>query len=105
MCWRSFLSRVRRTASDSGGQSVLELALLLPVLMLILVGAIDLGRLVQAEVVVNNAARIGAQYASIEGVGETDGIRSQVLAEMTQLPGITGSNPTIAISSGADNES
>lgn len=97
--------RLRRKAADARGQSVVELALLLPVLMLILVGAIDLGRLVQAEVVVNNAARVGAQYASVQGVGDTTAIRNQVLAEMTQLQGIAGSNPGIAISSGLDNES
>src|SRR4051812_43043671 len=99
------LKRLGRQANESRGQSVLELALILPVLMIVLVGAVDLGRLVQAEVVVNNAARVGAQYASIQGIGNTTAIKAQVTAEMTQLQGITASNPGVTISSGLDNES
>lgn len=105
MSLRTTFSGIRRTAADSRGQSVLELALLLPVLMLILVGAVDLGRIVQAQVVINNAARVGAQYASVQGLGDTSAIQSAVLAEVTQLQGVDGSNPGIAISSGLDNES
>ena len=64
----------------STGQSVVELALLLPVLMLILIGTLDLGRLLDAYVVMTNAAREGARY----GAGHpTDipGIENKTIAE------------------------
>ena len=47
------------------GQSLLELALILPVLIVILAGVLDLGRLYYAYVAVTDAAAEGASYAAI----------------------------------------
>ena len=49
----------------SRGQSLPEFALVVPVLLLILLLAIDLGRGFYAWVVLQNAARIGANYAGV----------------------------------------
>ncbi len=46
------------------GQSLLEFALLLPLLMLLAVGIVDIGRAVYYTVVVNNAAKAGAEFGS-----------------------------------------
>ena len=46
------------------GQAMVEFALLLPVLLLLLVVAIDFGRLFATFVAINNAAREGAAYAA-----------------------------------------
>jgi Flp pilus assembly protein TadG len=46
------------------GQAMVEFALLVPVLLLLLVVAIDFGRLFATYVAVNNAAREGAAFAS-----------------------------------------
>src|SRR5918999_1774924 len=46
------------------GQSLVELALVLPVLMVMLVGTIDAGRLYFGWIAVTNAARVGASYAA-----------------------------------------
>lgn len=48
----------------SRGQSLVEFALVLPVLMLILLFAIDFGRVFLGWVQLNNAARIAANYAA-----------------------------------------
>ena len=56
----------RRHLSDtpvSRGQALVEFALVLPVLALLLVLAIDFGRVFFGWVSVTNAARIGANYA------------------------------------------
>ena len=45
------------------GQAILEFALALPVLLLILFGVIEFGRLVQAWLTVQNSARFGLRYA------------------------------------------
>ncbi len=42
------------------GQALVELALIAPVLSLLLVGAIDLGRVWQSQITIENAAREGA---------------------------------------------
>ncbi len=47
------------------GQSLLEFALLLPILLVILAGILDLGRLYYAYVAVTDAAAEGAAYAAI----------------------------------------
>ena len=49
--------------NDRGG-SMVELALLLPLLLLILAGIADLGRAFHDSIVINNASREGARYAS-----------------------------------------
>jgi Flp pilus assembly protein TadG len=54
----------RRTES---GQSLVEFALILPVLVLMLVGTLDLGRVVLANDTVSNAAREAARYAIVHG--------------------------------------
>ncbi|MBU0704877.1 MAG: pilus assembly protein [Chloroflexi bacterium] len=54
------------------GQSLLEFALVLPVLLIVLAGVLDLGRLYFAYVAVTDAAGEGAAYAAIhpDDIGE-----------------------------------
>ena len=60
---------------EEKGQSLLELALILPVLIIILAGILDLGRLYYAYVAVTDAAAEGASYAAIH---PEDSSRDQV---------------------------
>jgi Flp pilus assembly protein TadG len=46
------------------GQALVELALMLPLLMVLLLGAIDLGRAWQSQITIENAAREGAMEAT-----------------------------------------
>jgi Flp pilus assembly protein TadG len=54
----------RRRWSFGKGQSAVELAFALPVLLLLLVVIADFARIFFVSVAVNNAARAGAQYGS-----------------------------------------
>ena len=47
----------------SAGQSMVEFALILPIFMMLIFGALDLGRAIFYQSMVNNAARDGARYA------------------------------------------
>jgi len=49
---------------SSPGQSLTELAFILPILMLIMAGILDLGRFAFAAATVANAAREGARYGA-----------------------------------------
>ncbi len=49
----------------SRGQSLVELALVLPVVLLLVMAALDFGRAFFGWVVLNNAARVGANYAAL----------------------------------------
>ena len=53
----------------SRGQALAEFALVVPVLLLILLGGIDFGRLFFGWVNLNNAARIAADYAATNPTG------------------------------------
>jgi len=57
--------RFARTISGSqSGQSLVEVALLTPLLLLLLIGVIEMGRFAYIGILVGNAAKAGAAYAS-----------------------------------------
>ncbi len=60
------MNAVRRTNHGKSGQSLVEFAIILPVLLIILSGVLDLGRLYYAYVAVTDAAAEGASYAAID---------------------------------------
>ena len=73
------------------GQSLVELAFVIPLLLLLLVGTIEIGRFAFYSIVVANAARAGAQYGaqSLATASDTTGIST---AGTNDAPGITAPN-------------
>jgi Flp pilus assembly protein TadG len=73
------------------GQSLIELAFVIPLLLLLLVGIIEIGRFAFYSIVVANAARAGAQYGaqSLATAADTTGISTAVTDDAT---GITAPN-------------
>ena len=61
---KSKLFAAPRKARGQSGQSLLEVALLLPLMLLLLLGSIDLGRYAYIAILVGNAARAGAGYGA-----------------------------------------
>ncbi len=53
----------RKTATDERGAAAVEFALILPLLVLMLVGIMDMGRMVYIRSILESAARAGAQAA------------------------------------------
>lgn len=86
-----FVSLLRRHGDR--GQSLVELSIVLPVLLILLLGAVDFGRLYYASVTVTGAARNGAQYAS-ENPDDTAGIRAAALEDA----GVLNPQPTVTVS-------
>lgn len=86
------------------GQSLVELALTLPLLILIILGSADLGRVFYANVTLAGAVHKGAMYASssIGAAADESGIRSAVLADATTLFDLSPTNPTVTSTVGAD---
>lgn len=54
----------RPAAESSQGSALVELALVLPMLVILIIGAAELGRLAYAAIEVGNAARAGLSYAA-----------------------------------------
>jgi hypothetical protein len=57
----------RQFAGNSRGQSLVEFALILPIVVALLMGVFDIGRVVWANDVLSNAAREAARYAIVHG--------------------------------------
>lgn len=67
------MSALRRFIERSeGGQSLIEFALVLPLILLIVTGLFDVGRAVFQENTLAYAAREGTRYAIVHGSGSAD---------------------------------
>jgi Flp pilus assembly protein TadG len=78
-----------QSGSRQTGQTVLEMALMLPLLLMLLVSVIEIGRYAYFDILISNAARAGAQYGaqSLIQAADVAGIRTAAqndgLAAMT----------------------
>jgi len=87
-------------------QSLVEFALVAPVLIILLLGAIDFGRVYFAHVSVTNAARNGADFAAggPTAAADTAGIKSAALADTTDLLQTSATNPQVTVTTGTDSQ-
>lgn len=80
------------------GQGLLEFALILPVLLLVAVGLLDLGRAFFAAIVITNASREGARYLTLhpdDNVADAYG-NTFIGTKQTAISEVQGSFITIA---------
>ncbi len=59
-------------SEKSSGQSLVEFALVLPILLLLILGAMDIGRIITTKIAVTNAAREGANFLSRNALIDDD---------------------------------
>ncbi len=81
------------------GQSMVEFALILPLLVLIVAGLFDLGRAFFAYIVISNAAREGARYATLNAdymTGTCEAVKDEALTS-----GITIIDSNITVTCGS----
>jgi Flp pilus assembly protein TadG len=95
------IAKPRLGSARESGQSLVELALILPVLLLLLVGVIEIGRFAFYSILVANAARAGAQYGaqslitSADFTGITAAAQNDGLASLNVTPQLScGCNGT-----------
>jgi Flp pilus assembly protein TadG len=85
------------------GQSAVELAMVTPVLIVLLLGAADMGRAFYFGIAANSAARAGAQYGSQSVITAADsaGMRAAAQTDAANISGlsVTASQCTCASSS------
>lgn len=76
------------------GSAMLELALCIPLLGLMLVGAMDFSRAFYQSITLASAARAGASYgvSSSTAANDSAGIQTRVLADTSDLTGVTVSS-------------
>lgn len=76
---------------DRSGQALLEIGLLLPILLLLLIGVIEVGRAAYASIIVSNAAHAGALYGAQDPATAADdsGMVQAALNDGQDLSGLS----------------
>jgi Flp pilus assembly protein TadG len=90
---------ILRTRGHSKGQALVEFAVVIPIFLLILFGALDLGRVIWANDIVANAAREGARYASVHGSSELTQVASkdEIRAHTLESLVAAGQSPVVTV--------
>jgi Flp pilus assembly protein TadG len=100
---------VRRAARRSRGQALVEFGLILPVMLTLFGGAIDVARVYQAWITLQGATRDAAEYAATKAASSSQAqtqAQTSLCAETTRLAGFTApagnpsacTNPAITVS-------
>ena len=79
------------------GQSLIELALVLPILVFLLMGGVDLARAYSAQVGVLNAARAAAEAGATETASTVAAIQAYATDELRRVPGLSAATPTVTV--------
>ena len=91
MSTRVLFTAVNRRDSESGA-ALVELAVALPILMLILASTIDFSRVFHTAMALTDAARAGAQYGAASPANSNDSAGMQTTAQnATNVSGISAS--------------
>lgn len=85
------ISVFRIIARKDTGQALVEVALTMPLFILLLIGAVEFGRVAYAAVEINNAARAGVQYGAQSHVTASDnaGMRQAAINDAPNVMGLT----------------
>jgi Flp pilus assembly protein TadG len=81
-------------SDDEAGQSILEMAIVLPILLFLLVAVVDLARAFDAYIVLTNAVREGARFGSRDPIGLSQADIQQLVAEDVLGSGTNVTNMT-----------
>ncbi len=97
-------ARLRRKLISESGQSLLELALLTPLLLLLVIGIVEMGRYAYLSILLGNAAESGALYGaqSLTDSVNTTGILNAVQSDFQNGQGLAGITITSAATCGCD---
>ncbi len=66
------------TRISSGGNAVVEFALVLPILLLVLFGITEFGRMIMTTNVLNTASREGARLAAVRPMSDSLSVKARV---------------------------
>jgi Flp pilus assembly protein TadG len=94
------MTKVKVPNSSERGQSLLEVALVTPLLLALLVGTIEFGRFAYLGILVTNAARAGAAYGAQSLPQSVDATAIQTAA-INDFQNNGPSNGTLTINGGA----
>lgn len=85
------MSQLFKLKSDDKGQGIVEFALVLPILLILILGMIEFGWVLNGQITLNSALREGARAGSV--YEDEDGLEEEVLIVVENT--IKGSGLTI----------
>ena len=92
----------KRIKRRERGQSLVETAVVLPILLLLVVAIVDFGRAFDAYIILTNAAREGARFGAIKPSLTEEEVKQIVVDDVlgsgtniTQMTGFTADNVTV----------
>ena len=88
---------MRNAVREQIGQSMVELALLLPILVFGLIGAADLARAFALQLAIQNGARAGAEAYAINFTPTRALAIQRAMDEMSRTPGMDVNNPALVV--------
>src|SRR5438034_2758435 len=88
---------MRQQTHSDHGQAFVEFALILPVLLLIVLGIIQFGRLYNNDETITNATRVGARVAAVSRTA-SDPVGTTVQAVKNAAPNLDASQITVKVS-------
>ena len=87
-----------RPLAGESGQSLVELAIAIPVLLLILAGVVDLGRAYGMATETSDAARAGARLVAVNQGGHGSGLAAMCKLVVADLPDVKAVNCPVQVS-------
>jgi Flp pilus assembly protein TadG len=91
------MKRLWRCLREEAGQSLVEFALALPILVFGLIGGADLARAFAIQLAVQNGARAGAEAAAITQAPTGDLAAAKAYDEISRTPYLRQANATINV--------
>jgi Flp pilus assembly protein TadG len=96
---RAIMRAQRIQVRDENGQAFVELALVLPMLILLVVGGAEIGRLAYADIEISNAARAGVAYAmqshAAVAASQYPNIENAAKQDAPNIPGLVVDPPIL----------
>ena len=89
-------SRFFRRLRSQRGAELIELAIVLPILLLVFAGIVDFAVMFQRYLTISNAAREGARIAVLPGYGLTD-VQNRVTQYVREGTGDSAASPTTTL--------
>ena len=84
-----------RARNSERGMAIVEFAILVPALMMLLIGLVEMGRFAYYSIIVANAARAGAQYGaqSLATAADSNGMTQAALNDGQNITGLSVPTP------------
>ena len=85
-----------RHAADDHGQSMIETALMLPIMVFLVLAGGDMARGFAIQIAIQNGARAGAEAAAIDFTPTAAETEARARDEMSRTPGMDGTSPSVS---------